>query len=176
MYAAPINIQASTAIRGFIAKVNDRSVQEGGRSQMILADNTRENISKDIHEFCLSNGIKIEPSPAYTSESSGMVERLFQDHWTRGRVMMIATNLPAELWDEAVSHASWVRNKLRSFRINFSISLSNGAPKLAFRLSRFQSGEYKALNASIILRTLKQRNCFGDLKAHNSSERKATNE
>lgn len=48
---------------------------------MIRADNLRENIPKDIQEFSLNNGIKIELSPAYKPESNDMDERLVQEHW-----------------------------------------------------------------------------------------------
>lgn len=104
---------------------------------MIQADNARENIPNELKEYCITNGIKIEPSPAYAPESNGMAERLVQEHWTRARVIMLATNLPHELWDGELTHANWLRNRLPSSRINFSIPLQKWNPSSRIQFKSF---------------------------------------
>lgn len=96
-HAIPTKGNVSNHVRGFINKVKGKYGSAGISVQMIRADNARENIPKELHEFCITNGIKIEPSPAYAPESNGMAERLVQENCTRARVMMLATTLPANL-------------------------------------------------------------------------------
>lgn len=90
---------------------------------MIRADNERENPPIYLEEYCKANGISVEPSPTYAPESNIMTERLVQEHWKRARVLMIATTPPAELWDETLLNANWLRNCLPNSRIKFSIPL-----------------------------------------------------
>ncbi len=60
-------------------------------------DHHRENLSKAVKEFCRNHGINLEASPAYAMEFNGAGERLIQEHWTRARVMLCASNLFAKL-------------------------------------------------------------------------------
>lgn len=64
---------------------------------MIRTDNAQEDIPKALHDYCTANGISTEPSPSYAPERSGMAEGLPREHWTRARVMMLPTSLPAEI-------------------------------------------------------------------------------
>ncbi len=72
----------------------------------IRLDRPGENLSGIVIQFCNENGISIEPSPAYAPQSNGTAERLIQEHWTRARVMLMASSLPKFIWPEAVQHGN----------------------------------------------------------------------
>lgn len=90
---------------------------------MIRADNARENMPKELPKRSVQIGILIEPSPPYAPEGNGTDERLVQEHWTRTAVMFLATNVPANLWDEALYHTNWLSNRLPSSRIDLATHL-----------------------------------------------------
>lgn len=48
---------------------------------------------------------------------TGTIERLVQENWTRARVLIFATNLPRNLWSEALYHGNWLRNRLPASRL-----------------------------------------------------------
>lgn len=153
--------------------------RQGVRVYMIRADNERENIPKEIHEYCQMNEIKIETALIYAPESNGKDERFVQEHRTRAMVMKSAINLPAEIWDEALSHTNWLRNRLPSSRINFTFHFLNGKANIASNSNRFRNlernGEHKVLRLSIIPRTSKERSSSQSLKLHTSLGWKETN-
>lgn len=133
VYAVPSKGSVSSIAQGFISKVNNRFAPQGRSVRMIRADNARENLPQDFVQFCVKSGISIEPSPPYAPESNGTAERLVQEHWTRARVLMLSTNLPAELWDEAILHANWLRNRTPSSRINNDLPLLKWKPNSIIR-------------------------------------------
>lgn len=135
--------------KGFINGVNDMFARDGTKVRMIRTDNARENIPKALHEFCTESGISIESSLPYAPESNGMAERLVQENWTRARVMMLATSLPAEIWDEALAHANWRRNRLPSARINQSIPTQQWDENPVFNSGQYRNLEQQNMHSSI---------------------------
>ena len=65
--------------------------------------------------------MQLEYSPAYASQSNGVAERLIQDLWKMARSMLFGSDLPLELWGEAISHAAWLRNRLPNSTISMKI-------------------------------------------------------
>ena len=100
----------------------------GFRLTNIRMDRAGENLSNAVKEFCKHHGIGLEPSPAYAKQSNGAAERLIQEHWTRARVMLFASNLLNYLWPEAVTHGNWLRNRLPASRINGDIPIKRWDP------------------------------------------------
>ena len=47
------------------------------------------------------HSIHLEASPSYAPKSNGVAERLIQEHWTRNRTLLFASNLPNIVWGEA---------------------------------------------------------------------------
>lgn len=70
-------------------------------------------MSKGLMNFRSSSGIEVKSSPIWAPESNGTAERLFQERWTRTRVLLCDSDpLPHNLWDEALKHANWLSNRL----------------------------------------------------------------
>ena len=65
----------------------------------------------------MQNGIKLEYSPIYASESNGAAERLIRELWTKARVLLKAADLSNFLWGEAISHVNWLCNRFPASRI-----------------------------------------------------------
>ena len=95
----------------------------GNRLINIRLDGAGENFSSNVTEFCMMNGIRLEPSPPHAPESNGVAERFMQELGTRARVLLFAANLPGNLWAEAMNHGNWLRNRLPSSRIHNGIPL-----------------------------------------------------
>jgi len=89
----------------------------------IRLDRAGENKAEDVQSFARKFGIKLEYSPAYASESNGSAERLIQEHWTRARVLLFASDLSLDVWGEAISHANWLRNRAPSSRLDGRIPI-----------------------------------------------------
>ena len=93
-------------------------------------DNAGENTSKAVVQFCNNNGIKIEPSPPYGPEGNGAAERIVQEHWNRARMLMFSSNLPQQLWVEALRHAKWLRNRLPFSRLGGDLPILLWDPRI----------------------------------------------
>lgn len=100
----------------------------------ISNDNAGKNLPNELMSYCREAGIEIKPSPAYESESNGLVDRLVQEYWKRALVLIFTTELPDTLWAEALFHADWLRNRVPSSRINGDIPIlrCNGNVKIYF--------------------------------------------
>lgn len=61
--------------------------------------------------------MKVEYSLAYGSQSNGADERPIQEFWTTAHTVLLDSKLRETLWAEAISHASYLHNRLQSERI-----------------------------------------------------------
>lgn len=93
----------------------------GLRLFRIRLDRAGEHTSLDVHSYAMENGIVLEYSPPYGSQSNGVAERLIQELWKMARTLLHSTGLPTSLWGEAISHTNWLRNRLPSSRIGNEI-------------------------------------------------------
>ena len=114
------------ALMQYKAYAENHFATERYRIQTIRLDQARENVKGVVANFCKKEGIRINPSPDYAPERNGISERIVQEHWTRARILMIASKLPINLWGGALKHANWLRNRLPARRIN------NGLPILVW--------------------------------------------
>ena len=74
-------------------------------------DNGKELVNEEVKKFCAEEGITIETSAPYSPSQNGVAERFNRTLIELVRAMLIAKDLPSFLWDEAVSHATYIRNR-----------------------------------------------------------------
>ena len=68
-------------------------------------------INDEVIRFCKSEGITIEATAPYSPSQNGVAERFNHTLIELVRAMLISKGLPTFLWDEAVSHATYIRNR-----------------------------------------------------------------
>ncbi|RYP07632.1 hypothetical protein DL766_010211 [Monosporascus sp. MC13-8B] len=64
-----------------------------------------------FRRWLLDTGISHEPSPPYTKEPAGVQERAGGVIITKARCLIISSNLPSDLWPEAVEAATYITNR-----------------------------------------------------------------
>ena len=100
--------EATTCIKDYITKIerNFRKVPKWMRF-----DNGKELVNEETKKWAAEKGITIETTAPYSPSQNGVAECF---NWTvleLARAMLISSGLPTFLWDEAVSHANYLRNR-----------------------------------------------------------------
>jgi transposase InsO family protein len=78
----------------------------------IRIDNGSELYNQRTKDFCASKGIEIQTTAPYSPSQNGVAERLNRTLLDLVRAMHISGDAPAFLWDEAVSNAVYLRNRV----------------------------------------------------------------
>lgn len=74
-------------------------------------DNGKELINAETKAWAAERGIEIQATAPYSQSQNGVAERFNRTHLELARAMLISKKLPDFLWDEAVSHANYLRNR-----------------------------------------------------------------
>lgn len=77
----------------------------------IKFDNGKELVNERTKALCAGKGIELRTIAPYSPSQNGVAERLNRTLLEAARAMMLAKQMPAYLWDEAVSHAVYLRNR-----------------------------------------------------------------
>lgn len=84
----------------------------------IRSDNAKEFVSDAMQKVCRQNNIVHEYSTPYCPEQNGRVERQNRTIMEMVRSMLAASDLPRNLWGEAVRTAAHIRNRIPLVRLN----------------------------------------------------------
>jgi len=107
--------EASAKVKHYLTWVEK---QDNKSPKIIRVDNGREYINRDLITWCLDKGIEIQTTAPYTPEQNGIAERYNRTVVELARAMLLARDLPRELWPEAVNHACYIRNRAYTRAIN----------------------------------------------------------
>jgi hypothetical protein len=77
----------------------------------IRTDRGREFINDALITWCQSNGIHLQMTAPYSPSQNGVAERMNRTLVELARAMLIDSQLPEFLWEHAVAHAAYVRNR-----------------------------------------------------------------
>jgi transposase InsO family protein len=82
-----------------------------GTFQYMRFDNAPDLVNAEVRKFAADEGLTIETTAPYSPSQNGVAERFNRTLLELVRAMLIERNLPSFLWDEAVSHATYIRNR-----------------------------------------------------------------
>jgi transposase InsO family protein len=85
----------------------------------LQCDEDKMFVDKDVKSWCLENKIKLQTSPPYHHESNGLAERTVQSIMDKTRTIMIENAAPANLWEEGVSTAVYLLNRIPLKKLNW---------------------------------------------------------
>lgn len=121
--------ELANQVRNYVAEVESRFSSRRIKFIRIRCNNAKENMPGDLMDYLMQNGIAVYNSPPYAPESNGLIERLVQEHWSRGRLLLFSSKLPQTLWAEALYHANWLRNRTPSSRLGGDLPILCWDPK-----------------------------------------------
>jgi transposase InsO family protein len=78
----------------------------------------REFVNESLRTWCCERGIENQTTAPYSPASNGIVERANRMLVELARAMIVQQNMPEFLWEHAVAHAAYIRNRsyMRSLR------------------------------------------------------------
>lgn len=88
--------------------------QYGRKIKVLRSDCGGEFTSKEFMNFCELAGILRQLTVPYTPQQNGIVERRNRTVMSTARSILNAMNMPQYFWAEAVRHAVYVLNRLRT--------------------------------------------------------------
>ena len=100
--------QAAVQIENHCERIKNRT---GKYPRWIRVDNGREFVNQRVKDWTGSKGIELETTAPYSSSQNGVAERFNRTLLDLARTMLLDKKLPDFLWDEAVSHACYIRNR-----------------------------------------------------------------
>ena len=83
----------------------------GEKIKTLRSDNGGEYTSKEFEDYLTKNGIRHERTVPKTPEQNGVAERMNRTLVKTIRAMLSDSKLPKKFWAEALSAASYVRNR-----------------------------------------------------------------
>lgn len=85
--------------------------QHGLKTKRIRCDNGGEYSSNHFKQFCRSRGIQLEYTMPYSPQQNGIAERMNRTLIDKVRTKFAETNLPKELWGEAIRCSAYELNR-----------------------------------------------------------------
>jgi len=90
----------------------------GTKMSKLRCDNGGEYTSKAFREFCEEKGIQIQYTSPYTPKKNGHTERLNRTICQKSRSLHIESNLPKEMWNEAIQTSEYLLNRSYTTALN----------------------------------------------------------
>lgn len=78
----------------------------------VRSDNGKEYLNRELQNYAESKGTIFEQTAPHSSAQNGIAERLNRTLMDFARALLAQHNLPKFLWQEAVAHVNYVRNRL----------------------------------------------------------------
>ncbi len=98
---------AAKDIQGYLTYLQIR----GNPTQAIKIDRGTEFLNLPMREWCNIRGIEIQTTAPYSPSQNGVAERMNRTLVELARAMLTATQLPEFLWEPAITHTAYVRNR-----------------------------------------------------------------
>jgi hypothetical protein len=94
-----------------ITFTNMAETQSGKKIKFIQCDNGGEYINNQMERWCNNKGVIMRKTIPYHPEQNGIAERMNRTIMEKARCMLSSSNLPMNLWGEAVMAATYIINR-----------------------------------------------------------------
>ena len=99
--------EASEKVKNYLAYLQVRGVS----THAIRVDRGTEFINADLKNWCQAKGMEIQLTAPYSPSQNSIAERMNRTLVELARAMLTASKLPEFLWEPAVAHAAYLRNR-----------------------------------------------------------------
>ena len=103
-----VKSEATGHIKQYVNEIERRFDR---KPKYLRFDNGKELVNAEVKKFAAEKGIVIETTAPYSPSQHGTAERMNRTLLELTRAMLIEKNLPPSLWAEAVTHATYIRNR-----------------------------------------------------------------
>jgi hypothetical protein len=86
-------------------------IAQGRQPKAIQIDRGKEFVNEKLKQWCKGKGIEIHLTAPYSPSQNGVAERMNRTLAELGRAMLRGQDLPEFLWEPAILHASYIRNR-----------------------------------------------------------------
>ena len=102
--------QAAQIVKNYLTYLKT----QGKNPKAMRTDRGKEFINEVLTSWCNEHGIKQEPTAPFSPPQNGVAERSNRTLVELVRAMIKAQNLPEFLWEPAIKHAAYLRNRSHS--------------------------------------------------------------
>lgn len=89
----------------------ESELESGEAIRVIQSDNGSEFVNSRSNMLFARERILHQTTAIYTPQQNGLIEREIQSITNTARTMLLSSNLPTELWPEAIEEACYTRNR-----------------------------------------------------------------
>jgi len=100
--------EACTRLQNYLTYIER---QFGFKPKSVCFDQGKEFLNQKFIDWCADKGIRIETTAPYSPSQNGVAERFNHTIVELARAMIIARDVPKNLWHEAINYATYVRDK-----------------------------------------------------------------
>ncbi len=110
--------EASHYIQYHLAYLHVRGIS----THALRVDRGTEFVNETLITWCQKKGMELQITAPYSPSQNGVAERMNHTLVELARAMLTASKLPEFLWETAVAHAAYVRNR------SYAVTIDNKTP------------------------------------------------
>jgi transposase InsO family protein len=114
LYFLKLKTDAIQKVKDYLTSLKTNNRQP----RAIRVDGGGEFINHELRIWCQSQGVEIEQTAPYSPSQNGVAECMNRTLVELARAMITANNVPEFLWEQAIAHAAYVRNRTHTKAVN----------------------------------------------------------